>query len=130
MKELIRRWLGTAQPLKRDFEDLAASAIEALARAKDAHISDLRLLIDKGHEREEKLAGMVERFVQHQFYRPTITGGAIPENRGMPAVPAESLSDVAVYDEEADAQQVKEHDTQLQKLIDEQNQYGEHKVEA
>jgi hypothetical protein len=78
---LISRWLNIGGPSKKDFEDLTATVIEALARAKDAHISDLRLLIDKGQEREASLSRMIELAMEHQFYRPVITGGSLRKTK-------------------------------------------------
>lgn len=137
MKDWIRRWLGTEKPLTRDFEDLGAAAIEALAKSKDAHISDLRVLIDKGHERETQLSRLVEMAMEHQFYRPQVTGARAPENRAMPAIPADSMTDVAVFDEEEDAEHMRREQAQakilqdeLAKLTEEQNEKGITKVQT
>jgi hypothetical protein len=130
VKAWIQRWLGTEKPLTRDFEDLASAAIERLAAAQSAHISDLRVLIDKGHEREAELAGMVKLALEHQFYRPTVTGGKAPENRITGSLPVEHMQDVAVFDETEDAAQIKEQQDNLMALIAEQNERGVNKVKA
>lgn len=129
MKDWILHWLGIGKPSKKDFEDLATATVETLAKAKDAHIADLRILIDKGHEREEQLSRMVEMALQHQFYRPTVTGKA-SENRSAPAIPVDSLTDVAVFDEADDAALSKRQEDELQALIKEQNEQGVNKVTA
>lgn len=125
---LIQRWLNIGGPRKKDFEDLAASAIEALAKAKDEHISDLRLLIDKSHQREAQLSEMVKLAMEHQFYRPVITGTRPAENRVSAALPPEALSDVQVYDEKADAELMQQQQEALKELIAEQNEQGLNKV--
>jgi ABC-type histidine transport system ATPase subunit len=51
-----------------------------------------------------KLLRMVEMVMEERFYRPTITGG-VRQNVQTSALPLESLSDVAVFDEQADAAQ-------------------------
>lgn len=129
MKEWIKLWLNTEQPSKRDFEELAAAAMTSLADAQKAHISDLRVLIDKGHEREAQLAEMVKLAMESQFYRPTVTRGNA-ENKVTPAIAPEHLQDVTVFDEAEDAQMVKEQQEELSALLAEQNTQGMHKVGA
>lgn len=129
MREWIRRWLSIGQPSRKDFEDLAASAVEALAKAQQEHISDLRVLIDKGNQREAEMAAMVKLAMEHQFYRPAISGAKAPENRIGLGMPGDALNDVAVFDEVADAELVKQQESQLAALITEQNRDGTNKVE-
>lgn len=129
MKDWIQRWLGIEKPSKHDFEDLAASAVEALAKAKDAHISDLRLLIDKGHDREAQLSKLVQMAMEHHYYRPTVTGTP-SANHSTPAIPPEHLQDVEPYDEAADTEMVREQQEELQALLAEQNEKGINKVAA
>ena len=128
MKEWIKRWLGTEKPSAQDFNDLLATAIETLGKAQAAHISDLRVLIDKGHEREAHLAKMVELAMEHQFYRPAIRAGEHAENKLTPAIAMEHLQDVEVFDPAEDAETVKAHEAELSALIAEQNAHGTHKV--
>jgi type IV secretory pathway VirB4 component len=132
VKDWIKRWLNTEKPSKHDFEDLASAAITSLADAQKAHISDLRVLIDKGAEREEKLAAMVQMAMEHQFYRPVISGKA-PENKQTPAIAVEHLQDVATFDDAEDAEEIRKHDEltrELEALVIEQNEKGVHKVGA
>lgn len=129
MKDWILRWLGMGPPSSKDFSDLAAVTIERLAAAQQAHISDLRVLIDKGHEREAQLAAMIKMALDHQFYRPTISGGT-GQNKIEPVISGEAMTDVTVFDEEEDAALMAEQQAELTKLIDEQNEKGAHKVEA
>lgn len=129
MKDWIKRWLNTEQPSKRDFEELAAAAVTSLAEAQKAHIADLRILIDKGHEREAQLAKMVELAMEHQFYRPAINGTR-PDNKISAAISPDHLQDVAVFDEKADAALSKEQEEAFAELVREQNEKGLHKVEA
>jgi len=129
VKDYVKRWLGIGNPSKRDFEDLAASAVEALAKAKDAHISDLRLLIDKANEREDQLAKMVEMAMQHHYYRPTVSGKT-EENKVPSGLPVEHMQDVTVFDETADGEMVRLQEEELSRLIAEQNTEGSHKVTA
>jgi hypothetical protein len=130
VKAWIRRWLGTAQPSKHDFEELLAASIEALGKAQAAHISDLRVLIDKGSEREAQLAEMVRIAMEHQFYRPTVTRGTNPDNKIASALPPEHMQDVTVFDSAEDEQMVKAQEAELAALITEQNERGAHKVAA
>lgn len=134
----MKRWLGIAPPSgtvpKRDFEDLAAAAIEAMGNSQKAHISDLRVLIDKAHEREAQLAKMVKMVMEDRFYRPVITGKP-SENRTTAALPVEHLSDVAQFDEKEDAEQMRkqqakedELNRELEALMNEQNSEGINKV--
>lgn len=126
MKDFIRRWLGISKLSEKDSEDLLSEVIQTLAEAKNQHISDLRVLIDKGHEREAQLGAMVKLALEHQFYRPVTTGkSADPQT---PAIPPESLTDVTVFDETADAEIVQAQESELQALIQEQNEAGLHKV--
>lgn len=126
MKDFIRRWLGISKLSEKDSEDLLSEVIETLAEAKNQHISDLRVLIDKGHEREAQMAAMVKLALEHQFFRP-ITSGK-PAEPQAPAIPPESLTDVTVFDEAADAEIVQAQESELQALIQEQNEGGIHKV--
>jgi len=128
VKDWIRRWLATEKPSTRDFENLAAAAIESLAEAQKAHISDLRVLIDKGHEREAQLSEMVRLAMQHQFYRPSVTSSASGDNKQTPAIPTEHLQDVTVFDEDVDREQIEYQEKELQTLINEQNEAGIHKT--
>lgn len=130
MKDFVKRWISIGNPSKREFEDLAASAVEALAKAKDAHISDLRLLIDKGHEREAELSGLVRMAMESKFYRPEVNSGKPPENRVSAGLPVEHMQDVAVYDEAEDAEMMRAQENELKELIAEQNEQGSHKVTA
>jgi hypothetical protein len=132
----MKRWLGIGpQVEKKDFEDLASAAIEALGRAQEAHISDLRVLIDKSHEREERLTGMLEIVVENRFHMPSPSGKPA-ENRVRPVIPPEQMTDVATFDEKADAevirlqeQREKELNDELAALIGEQKEQGLNKVE-
>lgn len=53
-----------------------------------------------------KLLRMVEMVMEERFYRPVVTGG-IRDNAQVQGLPIESLSDVAIFDEGADAAAVK-----------------------
>lgn len=130
MKDWIKRWLNIEPPSKADFEDLASASITALGNAQQAHISDLRILLDKAADREAQLAAMVKMVMEERFYRPVVTGKT-PENKQTPAVPLEHLSDVHAFDEAEDTKQVAEQDEaakELTELILEQNREGRHKV--
>lgn len=52
-----------------------------------------------------KLLRMVELVMEERFYRPTVTGG-VRENALSPGLPIDTLNDVAVFDEVADAAQI------------------------
>jgi hypothetical protein len=130
----MKRWLGIAPQSgtapKRDFEDLASAALEAFGDAQTAHISDLRVLIDKAHEREAQLAKMVQMVMEDRFYRPVVAGKP-SENRTTAAMPVEHLSDVAQFDEKEDAEQMRkqeELESELMAIRDEQNSEGINKV--
>lgn len=107
--------------------DAVVGALGKLEVAQAAHISDLRVLIDKGQEREAQFAAMVKMAVEHQFYRPIVTGGKQPDNRISGGLPVEHMQDVAVFDEDEDAKQMKD---ELSALITEQNTQGVNKVTA
>ena len=122
MKDWIRRWLGIKTSLLPEFE--------SRADAQKAHIADLRILIDKAHEREAQLAEMVKLAMEHQFYRPVVTRPSPGENKVSAALPAEHMQDVAVFDEQADREQIEQQENELKNLIAEQNEAGSHKVGA
>jgi hypothetical protein len=132
----MKRWLGIAKSSTADFSELAAATIESLAEAQKAHISDLRVLLDKSADRESQLMEMVKAVHDARYYRPVVTGKP-PENKTAPAIALEHLSDVEVFDEESDTEQIREQDQkakelqdELNALITEQNEQGAHKVEA
>lgn len=52
-----------------------------------------------------KLLRMVELVMEERFYRPNVTGG-VRENALSPGLPIDTLNDVAVFDEVADAAQI------------------------
>lgn len=124
MKAWLQRWLNIKPSLTT-----ASDAAALLLEAKNAHISDLRVLIDKAQEREAELAAMVKLALDHQFYRPTISGKP-SENKLTPLIPSEHLSDVAVFDPEEDAAEMKKQQDTLAELMREQNTAGMHKVSA
>jgi hypothetical protein len=136
VKALLKRWLGIAKSSTADFSELAAATIESLAEAQKAHISDLRVLLDKSAEREAQLMEMVKAVHDARYYRPVVTG-KLPENKSTPVIALEHLSDVEVFDEKADTDQIAEQDRkakelqdELNALVTEQNEQGLHKVEA
>ncbi len=89
MKELLKRWLGITTRV--DVE--AAGIIEA----KQAHISDLRVLLDRSTEREQELAGMIRMVMEERFYRPQ-SAGPLKENKIVPIIPHENLQDVVSFE--------------------------------
>jgi hypothetical protein len=132
----MKRWLGIAKSSTADFSELAAATIESLAEAQKAHISDLRVLLDKSAEREAQLMEMVKAVHDARYYRPVVTGKPA-ENKVSSAIPIEHLSDVETFDEKADTEQIAEQDRkakelqdELNALVTEQNEQGLHKVEA
>lgn len=98
MKDWIKRWLSS------EVENLGVVAIEKLAAAKDAHISDLRVLLDKSAAREEQLSAMVKMVMEDRYFRPAIPGKPA-ENRTTAAVAPEHMQDVATFDEKSDQEQ-------------------------
>jgi len=71
-----------------------------------------------------RLLRMVEMVMEERFYRPAVTGG-VRENLQTPALPLDSLSDVAVFDEQADRVQSDRENEQLRVLQDELNEIGQ-----
>jgi hypothetical protein len=132
----MKRWLGIEKSSTADFSELAAATIESLAEAQKAHISDLRVLLDKSAEREAQLMEMVKAVHDARYYRPVVTGKP-SENKVSSAIPIEHLSDVETFDEKSDTEQIAEQDRkakelqdELNALVTEQNEQGLHKVEA
>lgn len=123
MKDWIRRWLGT--PTLFD----PAAMFDKLQEAHKQHISDLRVLIDKANEREAVLASMLREAVS-QKQPQRVNPAQRTENRVQPAIDIEHLSDVTVFDEEADAAEVKRQEeatAELRELYEEQVAEGIHK---
>lgn len=123
----MKRWLGIAKSSTPDL---------ALAQALQAHISDLRVLLDKSDEREAQLLAMIKAEHDARYFRPVITGKPA-ENKVSSAIPIEHLSDVETFDEKSDSEQIAEQDRkakelqdELNALVTEQNEQGLHKVEA
>jgi len=93
---------------------------EKLQEAQKQHISDLRVLIDKGHEREAALVSIVQQTAL-QSRMPRVNPGERTENVITAAVALEHLSDVETYDGESDAAQLAAHDKVGKELNDEFN---------
>src|SRR6266567_1756045 len=109
MKELIKRWLGT--PTLFD----PAAMFEKLQEAQKQHISDLRVLIDKGHEREAVLVSIVQQTAT-QGRMPRANSGERTDSPQEPAIALEHLSDVNTFDEQADAAELQKHDDKTAEL--------------
>jgi hypothetical protein len=90
-----------------------------LLKAQQAHISDLRVLVDQAQAREAKLAGMVQMVMEERFYRPTVTRDPKNERKTAPGIDPEALNDVAQFDAEADREQM-EQGEQLEREIEEE----------
>lgn len=100
------------------------SPTELSAEAKVIAILEKR--IQELEKSNARLMRMVEMAMEERFYRPTITGG-VRENKLTPAMPADSLNDVTVFDEAADAALVSEQDGNFHALEQELNEIeGEH----
>lgn len=123
MKAWIQRLRGTGQ---RSLNDLLADAMQKVSEVQSAHLSDLRVLIDKGLEREAQMTEMVKLAMEHQFYRPVVTSGR-SENKMTAALAPEHLQDVEVFD---DTEAMQQQEKELKELIAEQNDKGMHKVSA
>lgn len=109
MKEWIKQWLGT--PTLYD----PAKLFDKLQEAQAQHISDLRVLIDKGNEREAALVSIVQQSVS-QGRMQRVNPADRTENPVAPAIAPEHLSDVATFDEEADAADLSRHDEKTKEL--------------
>lgn len=86
--------------------ELFVASMETLAQAHRSHIADLRTLTTQSHERERELAKMVGMVMEERFYRPTITRPGGPIVNGLNVDP-DILNDVAQFDPDADAEQIK-----------------------
>jgi hypothetical protein len=91
--------------------------LDKLTSAQQAHIADLRVLVDQAHDREKDLAGMVRLVMEERFYRPDVTR---PEGKPVnhSPLPAEALEDVTNFDGEADAKTIKEQDIVAKEIAD------------
>lgn len=122
MKAWIKHWFGIGKPLppEGEIDALVAQVITKLADAQHAHISDLRVLLDKSAEREAQLAQMVQMVLEERFHRP-IAPASAPRPPAS-TLPPEHLQDVTVFDEQADAELVQaqiETQRKIQQGLDE-----------
>jgi hypothetical protein len=102
----------------REQSPSTADPAQKLSAVYEAHISDLRVLIDQAHERENQLAGMVNLVMQERFYRPTVTRPA-GANKVTPAISAEAMTDVAEFDEHEDAKVIEAQSATEKEVADE-----------
>lgn len=87
------------------------SAVESLYAQ---YVSDLRVLIDQAHAREQKLFELLSERIAKA---PLVSIQSGP--RIVPDVDPNEMSDVANFDEEADAEQMKKHDETAKELAQE-----------
>lgn len=78
------------------------------------YISDLRVLLDQAHSREEKLMAMLE---QEREPKLAIVPRTSPANVLTPDFDANSMNDVATFDEKDDAEQIRKH-SDLEKTLE------------
>jgi hypothetical protein len=90
-------------------DPLVPALLDKLTSAQQAHIADLRVLVDQAHEREKDLAGMVRMVMEERFFRPTVTRPA-NESPKPSTAELETLNDVATFDGSADAKTIQEQD--------------------
>lgn len=103
MKDSKKRLRATPKPSR-------ASAEEKLIAAQEREIAALQ-------RQNAKLLRMVEMVMEERFFRPAVTGG-VRENLQTSALPLEALSDVATFDEDADAAQSAGQEHLFQELIE------------
>lgn len=72
--------------------------------AEARYIAALEGSVAALEKQNAKLLRMVEMVMEERFFRPVVTGG-IRSNVQTSALPLEALSDVATFDEDADAAQ-------------------------
>lgn len=116
MRDWIKRWLGTPKPFSQE------GLFNELQQAQRAHLSDLRVLIDKGHEREAMLASMLQESASRAKGQPAAERR---DNPVAPTVPLEHLSDVSTFSEEEDAADVARENSRFDKLQTEFNELFE-----
>lgn len=112
MKVLAELWKRIVPPSKP--ETLLPALLDKLTSAQQAHIADLRVLVDQAHEREKDLAGMVRLVMEERFYRPSVTG---PPRGERPKLDPEIFTDVAEFDGQADAKTTQEHDAVTKEIL-------------
>jgi hypothetical protein len=88
--------------------------LHAVVAAKEAHLRDLRVLVDQSCEREKDLTGMMRIVIEERFYRPVITRPG--ENKTTPILPPDQLQDVTAFDQAADQAQIEDHEELGRKL--------------
>lgn len=95
----------------RSTEKQSKSAVESLYAQ---YVSDLRVLLDQGHAREQKL---FELLSERTAKAPVVSIQSGP--RIVPDVDPNEMSDVANFDEEADAEQMKK-DAVIEKELEQE----------
>ena len=103
-------------------------ALRAVVEATEAHLRDLRVLVDQSCEREKDLTGMMRIVIEQQFYRPVITRPG--DNKTSPLMPAEQLQDVTTFDQAEDQKAIAEHEElgrqlqqEFQQLVQEEDEH-------
>lgn len=91
------------------------------------YIAALERTIAALEKQNAKLLGMVEMVMEERFFRPAVTRG-IRENLQTSALPLEALSDVATFDEDADAAQSASQEHLYQELTEIENEHKDWRV--
>lgn len=87
---------------KKRSRSTATQSPSAVEKILEQYNQDLRVLLDQGHAREQKL---FELLSERTAKAPVISIQSVP--RIVPDVDPNEMSDVATFDEEADAEQMK-----------------------
>ena len=94
---------------------------------EDKLIAALEREVGNLRKQNARLLRMVELVMEERFYRPHVSG--IRENVIEPGLPIDSLNDVNVFDEEADAAQSEQQNASYEKLEHELNEIqSEHRA--
>lgn len=84
--------------------------LKQFVQAREEHVKDLRILLDKSSDREAELAGMVKMVMEERFYRPVITRDNTKPRQQAPLMPTESLNDTASFNSDEDTKRMQAHE--------------------
>lgn len=81
------------------------------------YISDLRVLLDQAHSREERVMAMLEQLAAERAPKLAIVPRETPANVLTADFDQNSMNDVATFDEADDAEQIRKH-SELEKALE------------